>query len=73
MNGLVELLAIFMRALNPEEPLTPGLDPAYQSGPSHLYPKPPADACQRCGARSYREVLEWPSYARCKACVQRFN
>lgn len=73
MKGLIELLAGFMQALNPEEPLTPGLDPAFHEGPAHLYPTPPEGACPHCGAKNYQEVLEWPSYARCKACVKRYN
>lgn len=66
------LLGMLCGLIDPDIPLSPGLDPDHRSGPPHLYPIRP-DHCPRCGGKDPKSALQWAVEARCRECVRRLE
>jgi hypothetical protein len=72
----VSILGALFNILDPNAPLSPGLDPDHRTGPPEVYGRKgpiPEGACPRCGAADSRSALQWEPHARCRECVRRLE
>ena len=72
----VSFLGALLDIIDPNKPLSPGLDPDHRTGPPQVYERkgpPQAGACPRCGGLDPKDALRWPVETRCRECVRRLE
>ena len=68
----ISIFSSLVNVLDPDKPLSPGLDPEHRSGPPQIYPIRPGH-CPRCGGLDPKDALQWLEHARCTECMRRLD